>query len=67
MKINEVLSIIEVERLVVINNDNTEEFKWNNWDSYRNYGDIKLQEKYGECEISYISINRYNELELAIK
>lgn len=67
MKINELLSIIEVEKLIVIDNNYSESFKWNNWDSYRNDNDVKLEDKYGECEIIYISVSKYNELEIAIK
>mgnify|MGYP000331396689 CR=1 FL=1 len=67
MKVKELLKIIEVEKVLVIYKDYIENFKWNNWDSFRDYNDIKLEEKYGEYEIEYISINKYNEFELAIK
>ena len=67
MKVKELLKIIEVEKVLVIYKDYIENFKWNNWDSFRDYNDIKLEEKDGEYEIEYISINKYNEFELAIK
>lgn len=67
MKVKELLKIIEEDTVLVIYKNCIENFKWNNWDSFRDSDDVKLEEKYGEYEIEYISINKCNEFELAIK
>lgn len=67
MKVGEVLEFIEVEKLVVISNNGIEKFKSNNLDTYIDNEEVKIEEKYSEREIIYISVSRYNELELVIK
>jgi hypothetical protein len=67
LKVNDILKIIEVERIVLIKNDSEVQFNWNNWDSYRDIHDKKLEDRYGDSEIKYISVNKYNELEIVVQ